>query len=46
MNRPSKRFTPSKWADILVPAILLLLTVSLLLVLVVVGLSLLGVTIF
>ena len=46
MNRPSKRFTPTKWSDILVPGILILLTLSLLGVLIVVGLSVIGFTFF
>jgi hypothetical protein len=46
MNRPSKRFTSTKWSDILVPAILVLLTISLLIVLAVVGLSLIGFPLF
>jgi len=46
MNRPSKRFTSSKWSAILVPAILVLLSISLLIVLAVVGLSILSIPFF
>jgi hypothetical protein len=46
MNRPSKRFTSIKWFDILVPVILILLTLSLLGVLVVVGLSMIDISFF
>jgi hypothetical protein len=43
-KRPSKRFTPSAWTERLVPILLALLALALLATLVVVFLSVLGVT--
>lgn len=42
MKPPSKRFTPSKWSERLVPIILVLLVLVLLATLLVVGFSLVG----
>lgn len=39
---PSKRFTPSRWAARLVPAVLALLALGLLAVLVIIGLAIAG----
>jgi hypothetical protein len=44
MNRPSKRFTPSKWSEWLVPALLAILIVGLLVTLAIVVLSMLHLT--
>jgi len=44
VKRPSKRFTPSKWSQVLVPALLILIALGLLVTLVLIGLSILGVT--
>lgn len=42
MKPPSKRFTPSRWVERLVPLILVLLVLVLLATLLIVGFSLLG----
>lgn len=44
MKRPSKRFTPSKWSQMLIPAFIILIALGLLVTLVLIGLSILGVT--
>lgn len=43
MKRKSKRFSPSKWSDLLVPALLGLLFLALVATLVLILLSILGV---
>jgi competence protein ComGC len=43
-KKKSKRFTPSKWNEYLVPILLVLLLISLLATLVIVALSLYGLT--
>jgi hypothetical protein len=42
MSRKSRRFTPSKWSEYLVPVLLLVLLLGLLAILVVVVISLTG----
>ncbi len=44
MSRPSKRFTPSKWSEWLVPALLAILLVGLLVTLAIVVFSVLHLT--
>ncbi len=44
MRKKSKRFTPSKWTEYLVPILLILLLIGLLATLVIVALSLSGLT--
>jgi len=44
MSSPSKRFDPNFWSERLVPLLLILILLGLLITLVVVGLSLLGLT--
>ena len=44
MKHTSKRFTPSAWTERLVPILLFLLVLTLLVTLVVIGLSLFGLT--
>ena len=44
MSRPSKRFTPSKWSEWLVPAFLAILIMGLLVTLAIVVLSMLHFT--
>ena len=44
MNKPSKRFKPSAWTEKAIPVLLALLVLALLTTLVVIGLSLFGLT--
>jgi len=44
MSRPSKRFTPSKWSEWLVPALLAILIMGLLVTLAIVVFSMLHLT--
>ncbi len=44
MNKPSKRFKPSAWTEKVIPVLLAVLVLALLATLVVIGLSLFGVT--
>lgn len=44
MSRASKRFTPSRWAGYLVPVLLALLLLGLVVTIIIVALSLLGMT--
>lgn len=44
MNRSSKRFTPSKWTEYLVPVVLDLLLLALVVILILILLSLFGLT--
>lgn len=44
MKRESKRFTPSRWSEYLVPALLVLVSIGLLVTLAIVILSLAGLT--
>lgn len=44
MSRPSKRFDPSTWSERIVPVLLGLLLLALVITLVIVGLSVLGLT--
>jgi len=44
MNHSSKRFTPSAWMEKLIPVFLTVLALALLLTLIVIGLSLFGLT--
>jgi uncharacterized membrane protein len=43
MNRPSKRFNPSRWMDRLVPILLAILAIGLLATMVIIILAVLGV---
>jgi uncharacterized membrane protein len=43
MNRPSKRFNPSRWMERLVPVLLAILVIGLLVTIVIVILAVLGV---
>ncbi len=42
MSKTSRRFTPAKWMEKLVPVILAILLLALLAILVIIGLSVLG----
>jgi hypothetical protein len=44
MKKPSKRFNPSTWSERLVPVLLGLLALGLLITLVIIGLSVAGLT--
>jgi uncharacterized membrane protein len=43
MNRPSKRFNPSRWMERLVPVLLVILAIGLLATMVIIILAVLGV---
>jgi len=44
VSRPSKRFTPSKWSEYLVPVVLIFLLLALVATLMLIFLSLFGLT--
>ncbi len=44
MNKPSKRFKPSAWTEKVIPVLLAVLVLALLATMVVIGLSIFGVT--
>lgn len=44
MKRPSKRFSPSTWTEYLVPVLLALLALGLVATLLIIGLSIAGLT--
>jgi len=44
VSRPSQRFSPTRWSKYMVPALLALLLLVLIAILLLVGLSMLGIT--
>ena len=43
MNRPSKKFQPSKWTERLVPVLLVILAIALIATILIVALAVLGI---